>query len=156
MDSLKNSWYIIYTRTNCEMAAKNSLDCEAVVPMIQEVVHTKDRAKTVLKPRYRNYVYVKHDGTENFFERVLLNDHVVKFLSKIPVPAPDINEIIKHQTPRTIITCGDNVKVIDGQFNGLCGKVIGFGCNNECTVGFKIFDSFINESIPKECLILNV
>ena len=156
MDTLKNNWYIIYTRTNCEMAAKNSLDCEAVVPMVQEVVQTKGVAKTMLKPRYRNYVYVKHDGTANFFERVLFNNHVVKFLSKVPVPAPDMKEIIQHQTPRTIIKCGDNVKVINGQFNGLSGRVINFGYNDECEVSFKIFDSFINESIPKECLILNV
>lgn len=152
MDSLAGNWYIIYTKTNCEQAAKNSLDCEAVVPMIQEVVTKRGKTRTELKPRFRNYVCVKHDGSEKFFERVSLNEYVVRFVSEEPVPAPDMEEIIERQTPKNMLRTGELVEVVDGAFAKMRGIIMDQD-DGEFAVEFNILDHKVVERIPKEFLV---
>lgn len=155
MDNLKGNWYIVYTKTNSEFAARDSLICNAVVPIIQEAVTRRGKTRTELKPRYRNYVYVQHDGRKEFFAEVLANEYIVKIVSMQPVSAPEIEQILDGQVKNTVLKVNDSVKVVDKSFEGLNGVIDSQPERGVFSVRFNIMGTEITEQIPQEYLIKN-
>lgn len=156
---LKDGWYIAYVKNNCELKVRNSIDVRCVVPIIQVTKNMRGKMKVELVPKFRNYVYLQHDGSSNFFARCLMHEDVLYFLGSAdgvqdpsPVPAPEINAILEKEMPRTILRPGVPVKVTDGQFVGFEGRVDKI-IEEMVTVKIPILGSEITEEIPKDYLM---
>lgn len=155
----KGQWFIAYTKNNCEFKAKDEFFGNCLVPVTQMVIKKGGQSKARIVPKFRNYIYVQHNGEANFFERVLANDYI-QYLpgmtlsaAPLPVPEPDITQTVEQESKATVIKKGDTVKIIDGYLKNLIGIIVETQEQNEFIVEIKVFDRHVRELIPREYLI---
>lgn len=157
INSLKNNWYMVYVKTNSEFAAQNSLDVECAVPVVRQIFNTSQGMRSKIVPKFKNYIYVRHDGSSNFFSRVLANEYVSYFLGmtkvKLPEPvsAPEM-DLIQTETKKNILNNGDKVLIIDGLWRNFLGTIESKK-ENFFVVKIPVLDKEIHENIPAEYLV---
>lgn len=108
---LKGRWYILYTRNRKETAVVDALGFESITPLVQKTKKRKGIVEVVNEPRYLNYVFVRHDGSETFFDRCVENKDVVSFaggvydkknsIFPIPMSEEEVANIIEHETSKS-------------------------------------------------------
>ncbi len=158
-EKLKDQWFIVYVKNGCEFKAANNLFCDSIVPVMQKVIKQNKRLKSKIVPRFKNYVYVCHDGTCDFFEEVLANEYVQYFPGMTrtslpsPVPCPEIQHFIEHECVNTLLKNGDKVRIIDGYLKGMDGIIVDASLPPEFVVEIKILDKVVRENILREYLI---
>ena len=140
----ERSWYVIHTYSGYEDAvAKNlkqrieSLGMEdkifnVIVPKEKKIKIKNGKRKTVEEKIYPGYVLVEMVVTDESWYVVRNTPRVTGFLgagtTPIPVSKHDMDELMKKiegKEPEFKIDfkVGDSVKVIDGPFKGMDGKI---------------------------------
>jgi len=165
---LIDKWYVLYTRNKQERQARQSLPFESVVPMLERktVRRGEGDRKVVMvemEPKYPNYVFVKHNGSKDFFEVCLRNRFVVSFAGgefdprtgKVPMPLTkeDVARIFAKEICRDLAV-GDDVLVIDGPYKDQEGTILE-RADGYCKVAIRIFNVKVEEAIPEEFLTKN-
>lgn len=152
-------WFIAYTKNNCEFKAKDNFAGNCLVPVTQMIVKKGGQSRAKIVPKFRNYIYVQHDGTREFFEKVLANEYIQYLpgmtltVLPLPVPEPDITHTVEEESKNTVLKRGDAVQIIDGYLKNLSGLIVGMQEQHEFIVEIKVFDRQIREIIPREYLI---
>lgn len=160
-EALRGKWFVAYVKNGCEFKASNTLYCDSVVPVTQKIVKSKSKncLKSKIIPKFKNYVYVCHDGTPDFFDVISSNEYVQYFpgmtRSSLPpaVSLPEIQHFIEHECSDTLLKKGDVVKVVDGYLKGMNGVVMDTSLLPEIIVEIKILDKIVRENILREYLI---
>lgn len=156
---MKGKWFIAYTKNNCEQKVQTGFPLECLVPMTQMVYQRGGKVRSKFVPKYKNYVYIKHDGSVDFFVKVLANEYIqympgmIQDNPPLPVPEPDIQHTVEFETKNTVINVKDRVKVVDGYLKNMSGIVVDKDDFNEFTIEIVVFDRPIREVIPREYLI---
>jgi transcription antitermination factor NusG len=158
----KNKWFVLYTRNKKETEAREGLDFESIVPLEEKVkiknVNGERNKKIELKPKYQNYVFVKHDGSESFFEKCLENKLIVSFAggtldvknNKFPEPLSleEVENILNNELSRNV-TKGNEVEIIEGPYVNQKGRIISSN-DEECKIEIRLTNITIVETIPLE------
>ena len=127
-------WYAVYTRHQHEKSASQILTnkgFEVLLPLYHSVSRWKDRRKTILRPLFGNYLFVRAD-LEHKVE-VLRTIGVCSFVNSAGVPSalsPWEIELIRklvenpsHLQPHPFLERGDVVRVVRGPLLGLTGTL---------------------------------
>lgn len=140
---------MVTVKSRSETAAKNSLDVWCIFPVIEQVTN----GKVKLVPKFPGYVYVQHDGTEDFFARVAANKYVTGFLesSLKAVDQEDMAQILT-ETPKTILMPGDGVKITEGLYRNMFGIIKEVDREN-CMVSIPILGIEVRQKFSREHLI---
>ena len=138
-------WYIVKTKTNCEMKTKEAikrlakdhhLDSqlkEILIPEKEVVEVVKGKKVTRPKKFYPGYVFIQMRLTDHLWHLIKNVSNVVNFVGQkgIPteVPLQQISAITQvkdsavHYHAKVSFTSGEYVKVIDGPFKSFSGVV---------------------------------
>lgn len=154
-----NRWFVLYTKNRQEELVRKELPFNTIVPMMERKKVKTDRAgKKIVtvdfEPKYPNYVFVQHDGSEKFFDVCLRHKQVVSFAATTPIDKSEEKVIFEKELSRNIYE-GAVVDVVDGPYKDQQGTVIGFG-EEKCLVRISILGIGIDESIPTQFLLSHV
>ena len=145
---LKQKWYIIKTKTNCEFRAKDAIQSlikthrlksyisNILVPEKDVVEVIKGKKITRSKKFYPGYVFVQMHLTDQVWHLIRGVSNVVSFVGggkkgwPPEVPASQIDTIqnrvqedLKSPSVQAAFVVGESVTVIDGPFKGFNGTV---------------------------------
>lgn len=132
-DEIKH-WFAFYTKPRQEFKAQQqflSISVEHYLPTIETVKQWKDRKKKITEPLFPGYIFVY--GNERERMKALQQSSIVRtvcFNGK-PSVIPDYQieniKILLAENPKILVTnkikSGSSVKIIDGPFKGIIGKV---------------------------------
>lgn len=158
----KKRWFVLYTQNKKETQARESLNFTSLVPLEEKVKIKKLGGENVrkieFKPKYQNYVFVQHDGSENFFEKCLENKYIVSFAGGIldiknekypqPLSEDEVANILSNELKRNV-SSGNNVEIIEGPYIHQKGRVLSSN-DAECEIEININNIKITERIPIE------
>jgi len=139
-------WYIVKTKTNCEVKAKEAINRlmqdhnagtqvkEILIPEKEVVEIIKGKKVTRSKKFYPGYVFIQMHLTNELWHLIKSASNVVNFIGKhgkpTEVPAPQIETItenikegVAYPHAKVSFTTGESVKVIDGPFKSFNGVV---------------------------------
>ncbi|MEG8947673.1 UpxY family transcription antiterminator [Rosettibacter firmus] len=127
-------WFAFYTKPRHEFKAQQQFEALSIshyLPTIERVRQWKDRKKKIIEPLFRGYIFVYGDEKERLI--ALQQSAIVKTICFNGKPSiiPDYQienlKIMLNEKPEVFITnqveCGESVKIIDGPFKGIVGKV---------------------------------
>lgn len=163
----EGKWFVLYVRNKQENIVRAELKYESVVPMFEEKTYSLDPesgkkvAVVEMVPKYPNYVFVKHDGSGNFFERCLAHKDVVSFAGGLfnetvgrypePISQEEADTMFETELERVLETSAP-VTIVDGEYKGLNGTVLE-KVHDKCLVEISLFNLSVKEWIPEEFLI---
>jgi len=132
--AMPNDWYALYARHQHEKLAAQILTnkgFEVLLPLYQSISRWSDRRKTILRPLFSNYLFIRAD-----LERkadVLRTVGVCSFVCNAGVPTAIWTHEVKlirklvenpsHSQPHCSPEPGEPVRVIRGPFAGLTGTL---------------------------------
>jgi transcriptional antiterminator NusG len=133
---METKWYAVYTKSRWEkkvVEQLNKIDIENYCPLNRVVRQWSDRKKTIEEPLFTSYVFVKISDQQMNQLRAVFG--VVNFVYWLGKPAVIQNaeiELIKVfvsdyyniKLERASLSVHDTVKIIDGPFVEMEGKII--------------------------------
>ncbi len=132
--SLEKHWFALYTKPRHEFKAAGQLSglgLEYYLPTIKTIRQWSDRKKKIVEPLFKSYIFVFCSEVDRYY--AVQQDAIVKavFFDGKPAIIPDweieslkkvvenSNEVFVGEIPKI----GTEVKIIDGPFEGVIGKV---------------------------------
>lgn len=124
------SWYVLYSKSRYELKAAETLDkmgIEVYCPMISEVRQWSDRKKTISRPLFNSYLFVKLKDSDR--EKVFEASGIVRYVYWLGKPATvseaeiqTIRDWIQHGGMEKIeiagLTPGESIQLKSGVFKG--------------------------------------
>ena len=135
------SWYVLYSKSRYEIKTANTLEkmgIEVYCPVTKEVRQWSDRKKTITKPLFDSYLFVKLNEHER--EKVFEVTGIVRFVYWLGKPAlitdKEIDTIRNwleggrmEKIEVTGLTPGEIIKLNAGVFKDQEAKIIDIGKN---------------------------
>ncbi len=146
-EALNHKWYIVKTKTNCEVRAKDSIQNlvkthqldihlgDILIPEKDVVEVVKGKKVTRVKKLYPGYVFIQMHLTDKVWHLIKGVSNVVSFVGgkkgfPPEVPVGQIEAIqtqaqkdYKSPTEQASFSIGEVVTVIEGPFKGFTGMV---------------------------------
>lgn len=154
-------WFILYTRNKRESAVVNTLGFKSITPLKEKIKLVKGGKKVVLVPKYENYVFVCHDGSDTFFDTCIEHKDVVSFAGGVydkqtntyPCPMTDneLQSIVDSQLSQDLRPGVDAVIVYGPYENQQCTIISSNQRFSEVSINLNSACSFV-ETIPNDCL----
>lgn len=127
-------WYAFYTKPRHEFKAQAQFQKASItnyLPVIEVIKQWKDRKKKIIEPLFKSYIFVYANEKERLI--ALQQSAIVRTVCFNGKPSiiPDYQienlKIMLSENPEVFvinqIECGATVKIIDGPFKGIIGKV---------------------------------
>jgi transcriptional antiterminator RfaH len=126
-------WYVIHTHPNKEYFSQNNLNRQNFItyfPKYKKIISTAGKLKTIVKPLFPRYIFVKMDLKKQRWPLINATYGVKKLLSMGNEPLQISNEIIKKIksrengvgitdiVPDISASIGDSVTIVSGVFAG--------------------------------------
>ena len=135
------SWYVLYSKSRYEIKTANTLEkmgIEVYCPVTKEVRQWSDRKKTITKPLFDSYLFVKLNEHER--EKVFEVTGIVRFVYWLGKPALITDKEIDtirdwleggrmEKIEVTGLTPGEIIKLNAGVFKDQEAKIIDIGKN---------------------------
>lgn len=164
MENLQGKWYILYSKNKEEEKAREyfrKIGLDTIVPMIDKPKKKKVNGIIVTtiqqEPKYRNYVFVKHNGDNDFFDKCLGVENIISFaggkyvknenILPSALTNEDVDKIIKNEIKRQLRP-DINIRVVYGPYAGQEGVVNEINAGM-CNIKFKLGNMNFQESIPE-------
>ncbi len=157
-------WFAFYTKPHHEFKAQKqfeALEINYYLPTIEVVKHWKDRKKKIVEPLFRSYIFVYGDEKERLI--ALQQPSIVRTICFNGKPSiiPDYQienlKIMLEKSPEVFITnqieYGDSVKVIDGPFKGIIGKVKVISKEKWLAISIDLLQRSVLVRLPVESVI---
>lgn len=133
------SWYVLYSKSRYEIKTANTLEkmgIQVYCPLVKEVRQWSDRKKTITKPLFNSYLFVKLKEHER--EKVFEVTGIVRFVYWLGKPALISDkeiDIIRdwleggrmEKIEVTGLTPGEIIKINAGVFKDQEAKIIDIG-----------------------------
>ena len=133
------SWYVLYSKSRYEIKTANTLEklgIQVYCPVIKEVRQWSDRKKTITKPLFSSYLFVKLNEHER--EKVFEATGIVRFVYWLGKPALISDKEIEtirvwleggrmEKIEVTGLTPGEIIKLNAGVFKDQEAKIIDIG-----------------------------
>ncbi|MFO7718857.1 MAG: UpxY family transcription antiterminator [Gillisia sp.] len=133
------SWYVLYSKSRYEIKTANTLEkmgIQVYCPVIKEVRQWSDRKKTITKPLFSSYFFVKLNEHER--EKVFEVTGIVRFVYWLGKPALISDKEIEtirdwleggqmEKIEVTGLTPGEIIKLNAGVFKDQEAKIIDIG-----------------------------
>lgn len=127
-------WYAFYTKPRQEFKARQQFEAAGIdyyLPVIETIKQWKDRKKRIFEPLFKSYIFVHGNEKERLC--ALQQSSIVRtvcFNGK-PSVIPDYQienlKIMLNENPKVFvinnIEAGESVRIIDGPFKGIIGKI---------------------------------
>ena len=125
-----NNWYVVYTQAGKELYSAKELKrqkYQVYFPQETKIVKHARKVKTILKPYFPRYIFVKININKESWNKINFTRGVVKLISSggypIPLPCHVIDELMRLEDKNGIIKNnnmkqGDNIEIIKGVFKG--------------------------------------
>lgn len=165
--SFKNGWYVIYVNPNSEKKVHERLrdiSIESFMPEIKIIRKWSDRKKTILKPLFSSYVFVKINTSLEFHKALSVNGTCAyirfgkeyarvteKEINQIKVLIEDEN-ISDIETNVELPKIGEVKKITYGPLNGLDCEIIKADNHNKIIVRIDSLQQNIMATIPSYIL----
>ncbi len=127
-------WYAFYTKPHQEFKAQQQFEyagIENYLPVIKTIRQWKDRKKKTLEPLFKSYIFVYGNEKERLC--ALQQSAIVRTIcfngkpSIIPAYQIENLKIMLNENPDIFVVNhieeGEFVKIIDGPFKGVIGKI---------------------------------
>jgi transcription antitermination factor NusG len=128
-------WYAVKVQSNCEYIVEQSLKLKNIthfLPSYKTLSKRTDRKKTITRPLFPGYLFIKIDFYSKMRLQVLQTPKVVHIISFSNKPSPIDEKIINSLKivtgsdenvikPHPLIKKGKEVQVISGPFKGATG-----------------------------------
>lgn len=156
-------WYVLYVKSRHEKKVYDSLmelSIEAFLPMVKTVTEWSDRRKTIVKPLFTSYVFVKIGSSHDFHTVLSVNGACmyVKFgLEYGLVSEKEIQQVkLITSTPglegmessSILPKVGEKVKITFGPLSGLVCEILKIGNKRKIIVRLNSFKQGITAFIP--------
>jgi len=160
-------WYVLYVKSQWEKkvdGALKDLAIESFLPLTKEVRQWSDRKKTIFKPLFPSYVFVKTKSSLEFQKALTVNGvySYIRFGTEYArVTQKEINQIkflvgdenireleVNSQLPKI----GDITNIAYGPLSGLKCEVIKIGNVNKVIVQIDLLNNSITATIPSHYL----
>jgi transcriptional antiterminator RfaH len=157
------TWYAVYTQPNGEVKAAEHLARQgytAYLPRHRRYVrHARTRA-LVLRPLFPRYLFVGLDRLVQRRRPIRSTVGVVGLVSSAdePVPvAPEIVDALRRQesqgafdlvSPAQRLRAGDNIRVTEGPFADLIGRLIGVADRERVFVLLDLLGRSVRAEVP--------
>jgi len=161
--TLKTGWHVLYVRSCHEKKVHNLLEekqLESFLPMVKTIRQWSDRKKTILKPLFPSYVFVKINSSLEFYKALSVNGacayiHFGKDYAKatekeinqikLLVGDKDVTDVeMKTELPKV----GEIKKIASGPLSGLECEVLKTGNVDKIIVRVDSLQQNITASIP--------
>lgn len=150
----KDKWYVLQVETGNEInirdAISNLKNIKALVPRHMKIEKKRGKSKTIIRPIFQGYVFVKLNLNHHLYYKIRAIPKVYRFLGT------DAPEALKPKEERymfdafeksevadvsNVIFEGNEIKVIDGILKGREGQIIKVDKRkNRAKVKFTILD----------------
>jgi len=127
-------WYAFYTKPHQEFKAQQQFESAGIdyyLPVIKTVRQWRDRKKKILEPLFKSYIFVYANEKERLC--ALQQSSIVRTVCFNGKPSiiPDYQienlKIMLNENPEVFVVnkieAGESVKIIDGPFKGIVGKI---------------------------------
>lgn len=127
-------WYAFYTKPHHEFKAQQQFESAGIdyyLPVIETVRQWRDRKKKVIEPLFRSYIFVHANEKERLC--ALQQSSIVRTICFNGKPSiiPDYQienlKIMLNGNPEVFVVnkieAGESVRIIDGPFKGIIGKI---------------------------------
>ena len=166
MESIKNGWYVIYTKPRHEKKVFEDLvlrNCTAYLPLVHRRSQWSDRWKMIEKPLFSSYVFVYLNDLENY-HRVLPVDGFVMFIrfeGKLAMVKDSeietIKQLIAHcqgvELVQTDIKIGEKRKITYGPLSGYNCEAVSYKGKDKIIVRIESLRQDIMAEVPVDCLV---
>lgn len=156
-------WHVLCVKTQWEKKVDVSLkniSVESYLPVMKTVRQWSDRKKTISKPLFPSYLFVKINSSLEF-QKALTVDGVYTYLKfgreYAQVTEKEINQIkflvdSRHVSELAVNAhlpkVGDIKKIIYGPFSGMDCEVVRIGNDNKVIVQMELLNNNITATIP--------
>ena len=157
-------WFALVVKSRCEFKAEeelNALGVQSYLPSTTVVRKWSDRKKEIVVPIIRGYIFIYANEIERRYS--LEQKSIVKCLFEGGRPAniPDwqienLKKVLEYKPKITVengLTLGDNVKIIDGPFEGVIGVLQFKGSNRNLSVSIDLIHRSIVVQLPVESVV---
>lgn len=159
-------WYVLYVRSRQERKIHDFLmenEIESFLPMIKSINQWSDRKKTIYKPLFPSYVFVKINSTKDFHRALTANGacDYIRFGSRYAkVNEREIGnvklllqseEIFDVTTTNEIIERGEVKKINFGLLSGLECEILRINNQNKALVRLDSLHQTVIATIPVSC-----
>ncbi len=170
MDNLQNNpelarWYAVQTRPYAETCAVAHLERQGFVifcPRYRRVARHARRQTSVLAPLFPSYMFVRLQTSRDRWRSVNGTRGVVRLLAQGDVPTPVPPGIVEglqaHTDPHGVLEwvalfdVGRPVRVIEGPFADLVGKLERLGPDGRVCVLLELLGRPVSVNLPCEAL----
>jgi transcription termination/antitermination protein NusG len=150
------SWYAIWTRSNCERLVAQQLSAKGFSPFLPEVAALRPRSgrsrsqrarSTCVKPEpmFPGYLFVRDEMSKTRYVDMLSVRGIVRVLEDgwmrlTPIPDADIDAIQRIVEsgaavfPYPLLQHGDRVRVVEGPLSGIEGIFVKANQQKHCLV----------------------
>lgn len=152
-------WFALVVKSRCEFKAEeelNALGVQSYLPSTTVEKKWSDRKKEIIVPIIRDYIFIHANEIERRYS--LEQKSIIKCLFDGGRPAniPDwqienLKKILEHKPEITVekgLTLGDNVKIIDGPFEGVLGVLQFKDGNRTLSVSIDLIHRSIVVRLP--------
>lgn len=165
--NFKIGWHVLYVKSRWEKKVFESLKektLDAFLPQVKRIRQWSDRKKTILKPLFPSYVFVKINSSLEFYKALSINGACayVRFGNEYArVKDEEINQIkflIGDKNIEDIETnlelpkIGEVIKITYGPLNGLDCEIIKADNHNKIIVRIDSLHQNIVATIPSYVL----
>jgi transcriptional antiterminator RfaH len=152
-------WHVLYTYANFERKVQEVLQSkkiEVYLPLVKTEKKWSDRKKVLEKPLFPNYLFIRpENGKFNYSSLTvkgavrfvktdgrpcLVRDNEIVLIQKLISITGDITQENSYKK-------GDQVQVLDGPFEGLCGTVRELSGMNKLYVHLELLNQTISVKI---------
>jgi len=165
---MAKEWYVVHTLTGKENKVKASIEKMAearhltpllgriLVPTETEIRSAAGKRREIKKKLYPGYVLVQMDMSDEMRHLIQQTAGVTHFVSSSSVPVPlkmsEVNEILhtvgeEAQRPKTVWMINQSVRVTEGPFAELSGKITEVNAERETV---KVLISIFGRETPVE------
>jgi len=157
-------WFALVVKSRAEFKAEKelcSLGVQLYLPSTTVLRKWSDRKKEIVVPIIRGYIFIYANEKERLYS--LEQKSIVKCLFDGGRPAniPDwqivnLKKVLEYKPEITVengLTLGDNVKIIDGPFEGVVGVLQFTGSNRTLSVSIDLIHRSIIVQLPVESVV---
>ena len=133
----RHAWYLVHCKPNSEQIALRNLENQnfhAFLPL-QKITNRKSSSfQTQIRPMFPGYMFVAQDPVAGQWRKINNTRGVARIVclaaEPTPVPLLIMNELFERCDANGVfqrsekLVNGDNVKIAQGPFSGMIGKII--------------------------------
>jgi transcription elongation factor/antiterminator RfaH len=157
-------WYLAYTRPNCERKAELNLNAQGFVtflPQIEKTVRHARRLKTVRRPLFPRYLFVRFDVERDRWLSVYGTVGVARLFTQdgrpVAVPVGIVNNLLAHSDNGVTrldveLTRGQRVRILSGPFADLTATLMRLDEGRRVEVLLEMMGTVVPVSVDRRAL----